>query len=227
MGCIREYVEAHLMFLYDHDGQHWGQWDTPERLLQKYKTAEDKRSPPPPEPAFTEWRSRYPHASTEFARFPRTFGNFSEELARNFPSGVGVGEGVGVGVGDGKNICSSNTDERVCDPSNPTSTNPASDSKYKQIDGWFDQCWSGYWRKVGRKAALKAFRQRVTTEETFKQVLAGIEAQRPTMLAKEEQDRVHFSTFVNGERWLDEVATTKLSAFEEAVAEIQNKEQQE
>jgi hypothetical protein len=47
------------------------------------------------------------------------------------------------------------------------------------------------------------------------------------MLAKEEQYRVHFSTFVNGERWLDEVATTKLSAFEEAVAEIQNKEQQE
>jgi hypothetical protein len=46
---IREYVENYLLFLYEVDGRCWGQWDTREELLPKYKTSKDRRSPNPPE----------------------------------------------------------------------------------------------------------------------------------------------------------------------------------
>src|ERR1700722_943603 len=56
---FREYAENYLLFLYEADGRLWGQWDTRKEFLPKYKTAIDRRSPNPPEPAFTEWMKRY------------------------------------------------------------------------------------------------------------------------------------------------------------------------
>ena len=74
-SCIMEYTDAGLGFLY-HDGQ-WFQWDTPTKLLPRWKTSVDKNSPTPD--------------SKELQKF-------SENL-RKLPSGGGVGVGIGVGVG--------------------------------------------------------------------------------------------------------------------------------
>jgi hypothetical protein len=104
---IREYTDANLLFLYEYDGQTWGQWDTPERLLAKYKLAADKRSPAPPEPAFTNWKSNYRATSTALPRSYETLSKDSPKLCENSPSGVGEGigdgngDGVGIGVGGG------------------------------------------------------------------------------------------------------------------------------
>src|SRR5947207_15019864 len=54
-ACLQEYAKNFLIFPYQVDGQPWGQWDTRKELLPRYKTAADRRSPLPPEPAFTEW----------------------------------------------------------------------------------------------------------------------------------------------------------------------------
>ncbi len=56
---IQEYHDRYLLFLYDFAGQIWGAWDTKPENLPRYKTASDKRSPVPPEPAFAEWRRSY------------------------------------------------------------------------------------------------------------------------------------------------------------------------
>lgn len=58
-SLIREYVENYLLFPYWDGGELWGQWDTRPEFLPRYKTAFDRRSPIPPEPAFTEWKNTY------------------------------------------------------------------------------------------------------------------------------------------------------------------------
>jgi hypothetical protein len=83
---IQEYAKNNLLFLYLFDGQLWGVWDTRTELLPDYKTAQDKRSPIPPEPAFTEWKKTY---RSEYNGFTKILPNFGQ----NFP--VVVGELVG------------------------------------------------------------------------------------------------------------------------------------
>jgi hypothetical protein len=53
-ACLQEYANSYLLFLYEAGGALWGQWDTRKELLPRYKTAQDRRSPIPPEPGFTE-----------------------------------------------------------------------------------------------------------------------------------------------------------------------------
>ena len=100
-ALVREYVDTHLLFLYESGGQLWGTWDTRPALLPRYKTAADKRSPAPPEPAYSNWRSAYRTGAIELPKplanlsrsLPRDFGN----SAGGFPPGVGGGDGDGVG----------------------------------------------------------------------------------------------------------------------------------
>jgi hypothetical protein len=108
LAWIREYADAKLLFLYEYDRQTWGQWDTPQRLLAKYKLAADKRSPAPPEPEFSKWKSSYRAASAALPKSCEVFSKSSPKHCENLPSGVGVGDGngdgIGVGVGDGFDI---------------------------------------------------------------------------------------------------------------------------
>src|SRR5882672_3563615 len=89
-GFIEEYSKNHLLFLYEVNGRIWGQWDTRSEFLPRYKTTADRRSPIPPEPAFTEWKKRYREESKSF---PKCCGNISETFhAGAYGVGVGVGE---------------------------------------------------------------------------------------------------------------------------------------
>lgn len=54
---LKEYRDAHLLFIYRADGQIWGAWDS--AAGQRYFNAADKRSPAPPEAEFQEWREQY------------------------------------------------------------------------------------------------------------------------------------------------------------------------
>lgn len=62
-AMFREYHENHLAFLYraesDAGTTIWAQWWAKEGSLKVYKTAEDRRSPAPPEKAFEEWMDSY------------------------------------------------------------------------------------------------------------------------------------------------------------------------
>lgn len=55
---IQEFSDKYLLFLYEAaDGHVWGAWDC--HSGQRYFTAVDKRSPAPPELAFTQWKEKY------------------------------------------------------------------------------------------------------------------------------------------------------------------------
>jgi hypothetical protein len=90
---LNEYAKNFLLFLYEVNGQVWGQWDTRSDLLPRYKTSQDRRSPIPPEPAFSEWKKRY---RTESKPTSKILQKFSETLQH------GVGEGVGWVLGEAK-----------------------------------------------------------------------------------------------------------------------------
>jgi hypothetical protein len=52
---IKEY-SSQLLFLYQDNGQIWGQWDTSAKWLPIHKTAADKRSPSPKHADFLKWK---------------------------------------------------------------------------------------------------------------------------------------------------------------------------
>jgi hypothetical protein len=223
LGFVREYVGAHLMFLYERDGQVWGQWDTPDRLLAKYLTTADKRSPTPPKEQFDKWRSDYRNRR-EPATDQAVTGDSEKvlEVFKDLPSG----EGVGVGVGEGKNTCSSpNGNERV-GLLFPTPQR----GKRSAGSEWFDQFWRAYWRRVSRKAAYAAFVKCVTSQARFDEVMVAVQAQSAEMMARSPDKRPHASTWLNQERWNDEPIETarpkRSDALTALYAELEQKQQE-
>ena len=56
MGYVREYSDAFLLFVFECNGQLWGQFDTSEKYLPRYKSKVSLESPNPG-PAFIEWKN--------------------------------------------------------------------------------------------------------------------------------------------------------------------------
>jgi hypothetical protein len=71
----------------------------------------------------------------------------------------------------------------------------------------FDIFWKAYPRKVSPANAKRSFAKLKVDEEMLKKMLHAIEAQkRSVWLDKDPQYIPHPSTWLNGERWEDEVA---------------------
>ena len=230
MGFVEEYRANSLLFLYRANGQVWGAWDTKAEYLPRYKNAQDRRSPEPPEPAFREWKSAY---RSEVKALPKVSEIF-QKVSEIFPRGVGVGVGVGKGLVRDKNSCASD-DARLSDsaslpieetpdstektdkvPAGENPTDPKAERKRfeAQQAAWFDQWWAIYWLKKDRGHALKAFKRHVLTEERFKQVMEATRAQSSEMLSREPRHRPYGATWLNGERWGDEEAAKQQDGLE-------------
>ncbi|MBL8226970.1 MAG: hypothetical protein JNL98_00775 [Bryobacterales bacterium] len=74
-------------------------------------------------------------------------------------------------------------------------------------DVWFEQFWALYrsWRATDKKRAKQAFLRAVKSRETFDAVIQGLDAQTPEMLRRPPDKRPHATTWLNGERWNDEI----------------------
>lgn len=83
---------------------------------------------------------------------------------------------------------------------------PAKTSSLKdQQAAWFAEWWSGYWLKVAKVDAEKAFFKHVRTAERFATVKAAMKQWAPEMLSKPRGKRPHAATWLNGARWDDEL----------------------
>lgn len=76
-------------------------------------------------------------------------------------------------------------------------------------DGYFDEFWNAYPKKVGKDAAKKAFAKRKPTRELLTSMLTAIALQRQTKKWNEEAGQFipHPTTWLNEGRWQDEVAS--------------------
>jgi uncharacterized protein YdaU (DUF1376 family) len=68
----------------------------------------------------------------------------------------------------------------------------------------FDPFWNLYPRKVGKEAARKAF-DKASKKAPVSDIMAGLHAQLPAMLATEPRFQPHPATWLNQGRWQDEV----------------------
>lgn len=80
-------------------------------------------------------------------------------------------------------------------------------------DDW-EKFWEAYPRKTAKRDALKAYRRLAPNAELQEKILKAIEAQKKSIWAGKALEYVpHPATWLNGERWNDEVKlTTKVAA---------------
>ena len=73
----------------------------------------------------------------------------------------------------------------------------------------FDAFWALYPRHVGKAAALKAWKKAATSEKRKNEIMAGLKARLPEWSKMSFNALVQFiphaSTWLNGERWKDEI----------------------
>ena len=88
--------------------------------------------------------------------------------------------------------------------SNNLGNNNYTSSKDDEVNYYFDQLWEMYPRKVGKGQARKAY---VTASKKidFFDLLPKLEAYVSTLDGKDKQYMPHLATWLNGERWADEV----------------------
>lgn len=209
---LREYRDAFLLFIWRVDGVWWGQWETSEKFLPKYKDARSLRSPQPPSVRIDEWRNKYlieKHKSNDCS-LSKTF----PECLETFPLGKGVGKGLGNGNGIGKNSSSpAAPDEGKTQRSGTTSNeprkgesrkSPALASLAEQQATWFDsEFWPEYWRKVDKADALKAFKKHATCESKKNEIVQAVIAHAPNYLRRDPEHRPHAATWLNKHRYLE------------------------
>lgn len=137
MGHFQEYARNRLLFVYESNRQIWGQWDAKKNTFGKYQTADDKRSPAPPEDAFQKWQEENRQHSIK-PSVPMVYFSLSNPPAKipqgleNVGDGIGVGDGIRyevLGIGDGKQTSPTPTPT----PTEPIEIPADSDVKIKQI----------------------------------------------------------------------------------------------
>ncbi len=82
---------------------------------------------------------------------------------------------------------------------------------------WFNAWWAEYWLRKAKKPARKAFGRHVQTAERFAKVMAATRAQKPEMRNREASKRPHGATWLNDERWDDEIEAAKAAAPTEKI----------
>ncbi len=88
----------------------------------------------------------------------------------------------------------------------------------------FALAYSEYPRHVARKAAEKVWNRLEIDEDAFTLILKAILIQKRTIwLGKELQYVPHFATWLNGERWTDEIEYEQPESKSDAIAR-QNRE---
>jgi len=88
--------------------------------------------------------------------------------------------------------------------SNNLGNNNNKSSSDDEVDYYFDQLWSLYPRKVGKGQARKAFKA-ASKKKDFYDLLPKLMDYVQTLEGKDKQFIPHLATWLNGERWEDEV----------------------
>lgn len=80
------------------------------------------------------------------------------------------------------------------------------------VDLWFGEFWKLYPRKVAKANAEKAFKKKCKDEQTYTAIMRGLQNYVTACKGKDPQYIAHPATWINGERWNDEVSTKTKSS---------------
>lgn len=84
-------------------------------------------------------------------------------------------------------------------------------NKSHEQEKWFYDFWFSYPRKVNKKKAEASFKKVVKNEDTFFKIMVALDKQKKSIAwTKDNGDFIpHPTTWINGERWNDEVEEKK------------------
>jgi hypothetical protein len=111
-------------------------------------------------------------------------------------------------------------------PSQNLATEPEVKTRIKPVvqkNNYFDEFWKAYPRKTNKGFAEKLFAKLKVDQELLTKMIQAIHLQSRTVWKDKDQQYIpHPSTWLNGERWEDEVSTfvKPLSAAEQATNRI-------
>jgi|SRR5665213_319537 len=206
---VSEYHSSYLLFLYQHESEVWGQWETSAKYLKKYADATSEKSPKPPHESLMEWREDYLRHKKSL--LTNNGVNLLEKLLKNPPKtghGIGVGEGVGIGVGkpisppaapDG--VLSDSLFASLETPETPAAQPSLGTLQNERFENEF---WPAYWRKVDKKAALKAFKKHGSTNALMDKIIAAVVAHAPYYLNRDPEHQPYAATWLNKNRYEEE-----------------------
>jgi hypothetical protein len=212
---LKEYADAHLLFIYRFNGQVWAQWDVSEKFLPRYKDAAAKRSPNPG-PAFLDWKNEYiklkEQSLTASSLNCNVFAKSAQDggkLCKNVR-----GEGVGVGVGEGLKACSPGGEQASDSPLKIEANGALNGKTGKQQDqhwgtkersGMFaDRFWPEWPRKVAKAEALRAWLKHASTPETAATIVKAAKDQVAMLTADGLKFCPHAASWLNAKRFEDD-----------------------
>lgn len=75
----------------------------------------------------------------------------------------------------------------------------------------FEQCWAVYPRKIGKLSAWKAFSKAIKNGANYEEIGNGVIEYSKHLTANRTEQRfiLHFATFINQQRYLDDYATER------------------
>jgi hypothetical protein len=101
---LSEYAENFLLFVFEHNGQQWIQFDTPEKNLPRHKTKKDLSSPNPTPESRSEFQKGYlewKKSKSLYLHHSQKNSELFHENARGIGIGIKAGIGIGGGIGEG------------------------------------------------------------------------------------------------------------------------------
>jgi hypothetical protein len=125
----------------------------------------------------------------------------------------------------------SSSQNRATPPSGsgyPPSQNLATEPEVKtriepvvQKNNYFDDFWKAYPRKTNKGFAKKVFEKLKVDDAMLTKMIQAIHAQNKTVWKDKDQQYIpHPSTWLNGERWDDEIVVKPMSASDREKARI-------
>lgn len=227
---VAEFHESYLMFVYQVNGQVWGQWYVTDKYLPTYKTVNDKKTPAPVSSDILEWQEKYNKLKLSLISGKCRVLNISKNFQKvlDIPENLETSEEFHMGVerrgeieersGEEENPCAA---DAAPGPADPPSLLPDSPEKKRPLKAWFDQQherWytNAYWRHIGKSESRKAFEKRVCIIVDRDGLGYNVAVQFLIDAAVDDRRRfeptedwewrqnMHPATWLNQERWRDE-----------------------
>ena len=85
------------------------------------------------------------------------------------------------------------------------------------VEKWFEEFWMAYPRKVGKQEATNAWKRIEPDEALFNTIMQGLESVKHWWIINQTQTKhiPHASTWLNGQRWKDDVSQMPVSEEKE------------
>lgn len=202
---VAQYHECFLMFVYQSEGAVWGHWHVSERYLPQYKLKADSTTPAPDAKSFLEWTNKYARRKSDSVAgkcrvlsVSENFQNISEDFALFEKSSM------------------ERRGEEGIKPSSPTPS-----AKRANFEEW----WKVWWNKTAKVKAQKAW-TRTASRFGAQFLIDAAVADRLRFEGTPQWEwraNLNPATWLNGERWLDQLPPEVVSTAKNGVGPRQRR----